>query len=260
MTKNKCIRKCLPSWALAIILVLSFLTPAQAIVQARVWDWLARLNRLIPAPELRLCQENVDSLPLTANLEEMRSLLNTLDLKLPEEPIELYATIRLLLRKDKELTLLSDNLEANQEGQKLLHNYKEELASNYATLDSNSNDSSLLIAVPDFEVVKNVNTDQYIEVLRPLPRFNQSWKKADAKLCLEAAQSDLEYLHDQEQQLKDKIKQLAANAKPFRQHVRTLSNQLDPATGLPKREKNNEFPNLILPPPPVDLPVLQKNR
>lgn len=260
MTRNKHIRKCLSSWALALILLLSFLTPAQAIVQARVWDWLARLNRLIPAPELRLCQENIDSLPLTANLEEMRSLLNTLDLKLPEEPVELYATIRLLLRKDKELTLLSSTLEANQKGQKLLHNYKEELARNYATLNSNSGGSSLLIANPDFELIKSTDTDQYIEVLRPLPKFNQSWKKEDAKLCLEAAQTDLNYLHDQEQQLKDKIKQLAANTKPFRQHVRTLSNQLDPATGMPKQEKNNEFPNLILPPPPVDLPVLPKDR
>ena len=77
MTKNKHIRKCLSSLALALVFLLSILTPAQAMVQARVWDWLARLNRLIPAPELRLYQENIDSLPLMANLEEMRSLLNT---------------------------------------------------------------------------------------------------------------------------------------------------------------------------------------
>lgn len=259
MTKSNCIRKCLSCVALFLILTFSLLTPAQAIVQARVWDWLARLNRLIPAPELRLCQENMDSLPLTANLEEMRSLLTKLDLGLPEEPVELYATIRLLLRKDKELTLLNNNLEANQNGQKLLHNYKEELARSYKTLDSNPNGSSLLIAAPSFEMVKSTDTDRYIEVLRPLPKLDESWKKEDAKLCLDAAQSDLDYLYSQEQQLKDEIKQLEANAKPFRQHVRTLSNQLDPATGLPKQEKSNEFPNLILPPPPVDLQILPKN-
>ena len=260
MTKTIHIRKCLSCVALYLILSFSLLTPAQAIVQARVWDWLARLNRLIPAPELRLCQENMDSLPLTADLEEMRSLLKKLDLGLPEEPIELYATIRLLLRKDKELTLLNSNLEANQKGQKLLHNYKEELARTYKTLESNPNGSSLLIAEPSFEIIKSTDADLYIEVLRPLPKLDKSWKKEDAKLCLDAAQSDLEYLYSQEQQLKNKIKQLAANTKPFRQHVRTLSNQLDPATGLLKQEKSNEFPNLILPPPPVDLQMLPKNR
>ena len=260
MIKTNHIRKCLSCLALFLVLFFSLLTPTQAIVQARVWDWLARLNRLIPAPELRLCQENMDSLPLTADLEEMRSLLKKLDLGLPEEPVELYATIRLLLRKDKELTLLKDNLEANQNGQKLLHKYKEELARNYKTLDSSPNGSSLLIVDPNFEMVKSTDADLYIEVLRPLPKLDKSWKKEDAKLCLDAAQSDLEYLYSQEQQLKDEIKQLAANAKPFRQHIRILSDQLDPATGLPKQEKSNEFPNLILPPPPVDLQVLPKNR
>ncbi len=260
MIKNSLIKKCWSKWVLALILGLSFLTPAQAIVQARVWDWLARLNRLIPAPELSLCRENIDNLPLKANLEEMRSCLKKLDLGLPQEPVELYATIRLLLRKDKELTFLAHNLETNQKGQKLLHSYKEELARNYKVLNSRPQRASLLIADPHFELIKNTDTDKYIEVLRPLPKLNTNLNKEEAQLCLEAAQSDLDYLSNQEQKLKEQIKELAANASPFRQHVRALSNKLDPASGLPKRNKSNEFPNLISPPPPVDLQVLPQER
>lgn len=260
MTRNKFQRQFLSIWALIFVLLLSLWTPAQAIVQARVWDWLARLNRLIPEPELRLCQENLDSLPLNANLEEMRQLLHKLDLGLPEEPIELYATIHLLLRKDKELTFLTNSLETNQKGQKLLHNYREDIARSSKTIGSSSNSSSLTIEEPNFDLVKATDTDLYIEVLRPLPKFNQNWKKEDAKLCLDAAQADLDYLQNQEKRLKDELKQLSANAKPFRQHVRNLSNTLSPSTGLPKQELDNEFPNLILPPPPVDLQVLPKTR
>lgn len=260
MIKSKWNINFLVHWALVSVLILNFLTPAQAIVQARVWDWLARLNRLIPAPELRLCQESLDSLPLMANLEDMRLLLKDLDLKLPEEPVELYATIRLLLRKDKKLTFLTDTLGTNQKGQKLLHNYKEELARTYKMLDSSHSESSLTITSPSFELIKSADTDRYVEVLRPLPKFKPGWKKEDVKLCLDAAQADLEYLQNQEQKLKSEIKQLAANTKPFRQHVRSLSNQLDPRTGLPKQEQTNFFPNLISPPPPIDLQPLTKNR
>ena len=259
MIKRRFQRQFLSVWALVFALILSLYSPSQAIVQARVWDWLARLNRLIPAAELKLCRENLDSLPLTANLEEMRQLLRQLDLGLPEEPVELYATIHLLLRKDKELTSLANNLETNQKAQKLLHSYRENITRNYKAMNS-SNGSSLTIADPNFDLVRATDTDLYIEVLRPLPKFDQSWKKQDAKLCLDAAQADLDYLQNQEQQLKNELKQLSANAKPFRQHVRTLSGQLSPTTGLPKQEQNNEFPNLILPPPPVDLQVLPKNR
>ncbi|MGM9998868.1 MAG: hypothetical protein ACI38Q_05700 [Candidatus Bruticola sp.] len=243
--------------ALIAALLLSLTTQAQSIVQARVWDWLARLNRLIPETELKLCQSELNSLPLEASLEEVTLLLSSLNLELPKEPVELYASIHMLLRKDRALTLLKNKLEQNEQAQQLLHKYKREIARHRNTLPQTYH-SSLKLSEPNYSAIKSADTEYYIYVLRPLPKLTNSWSKADASLCLQAAEDDLIYLRKTADQDKEKLSSLSNNAKPFRRHVRRLSSQLDPNTGKLKREQDSDFSNLTMPQPPVYLRPLTK--
>ncbi|MGM9991839.1 MAG: hypothetical protein ACI376_03180 [Candidatus Bruticola sp.] len=238
-------------------LLIGLTAPAQAIVQARVWDWLARLNRLIPEAELKICQSELDNLPLETDLEGVRSRLNSLNLGLPKEPVELYASIYMLIRKDRILTLMKSKLEQNQQAQRLLHQYKKEIARGLKVLP-NGQSSSLTLPEPDYTSIKSADTEQCVTVLRILPKISNNWTKADAHLCLQAANDDLAYLRESAAEENKQISILASNTKAFRCHVRRLSSQLDPNTGKLKQQQDSEFSNLTIPQPPVYLRPLSK--
>lgn len=73
-------------WALGLTLAWLATSPAQALIQPRAWDWLARLNRILPPEARQICQERASALPLNTKVEELPAQAASLGLDLPSLP------------------------------------------------------------------------------------------------------------------------------------------------------------------------------
>ena len=249
------------SGAIAVLLLLAiyiyFSTPAQAIIQAQAWDWLARLNRLIPAAERSQCDECAASLPLESDVQQLEEAVALLNLKLHPKPLCLYTAIRLLIRQDRYLETLDYRLETNKKGQDILRSYRRTLNRSLKGLNRSSSADPIALPAPHYDYTKIIDTETEIEVLRPLPKFKQGWHATESRTYLKAAASDLKFLENQAKELQEEREHFRKLTLPLRYYVRELGNSLDPSTGLPKPAGHIDSTiDLVLPPPPVDLKPL----
>ena len=80
--------------------------PAQAIIQPRLYDWQARLTRLLPVSikdkAVNLSEELFEE---SANFELLHNKVLQLNASIPHEPIELFIGIKLLIKNDAVLTI-----------------------------------------------------------------------------------------------------------------------------------------------------------
>lgn len=230
--------------------------PADALIQPRAWDWLARLNRLLPAEEKAKCDSLIQTMPFESTSEDVRAGVRNLKLRIPEEPAELYAAIRLLIRKDKELTRISGCLEQVKKGRSMLESYRGHLKKHRNTGRYRPLNERVQLPEPDYSSTNCIEDETSVSVLRRLPKEEKNWCRADYEECLKASSQDLEYLTKRQSGLEAEITAINSHTNPLRAFVRNFSDELDPYTGLKRSVKRNNGSGkfgIIMPPPPPDL-------
>lgn len=246
-------------WALGLTLAWLATSPAQALIQPRAWDWLARLNRILPPEARQICQERASALPLNTKVEELLAQAASLGLDLPQPTLQFYLGLRLLVRQDRALEARADRLERNRQGQSILRAYRSRLQRRLNHAAPSPTTSPWVLPQPHPEYIELKEGPQGIEVLRPLPE-GEIWNREHLRLCLEAAAQDLATLEEQERQLERQQEEQRAVTTPLRHWVRHMGRSLDPRTGLPLAnppQRGDNSLELLLPPPPVDLPQLK---
>lgn len=234
------------------------LHPVLAEIQAKAYDWQARLSRVIPERERGLCLEIADNWQ-EGSVEAMRSEIEAMDTRLPKTPLQLYTAIKILIRKDAAVTELKNNLRATQKGRELLEGY---LSSLKRTRRIKGAQGKHIAEISERRRTIPINEEspEGTDVLRFLPAPEKTWTESEVRAVSKAARSDLEFLKAQEERLKAEAEAAEKECSPWHRFVDQTGRSLNPMTCLPKETVDTAgkpLHELIYPAPPFDLKPLQ---
>lgn len=245
---------------LLLALFLAQAGPASALIQPRLLDWQARLSRLLPERVRVRAARASDALPLTAMPEDLRQVLSGLSPGIPPEPVELFAGIRLLLRRDETLVRFDERVDLYDESLRLLREYRQDV--NEALRLAPGGPAGPPLPPAQEGLPKPETRPEGVHALRLLPHPRPTTPRARLRLFLEAAGQDVAAL----QQRRDEADQARAvfrdSTMAWRWHLRRLADSLDPQTGAPAPPVESVTTcadppvEQIPPPPPLDLPEL----
>ena len=249
---------------IAIVMLGLLLAPVQAIVQPRLYDWQARLTRLIPASireqAIKLSEELFEE---SADTELLHARVMQLNAAIPYEPIELFIGIKLLIKND---ALLNNEKAKEAEYDKaiaLLKQYKHNLKRLLYTAPYGPDTSSEELKSPQVFQGKSHEDERGIFVLRLLPAPSSRHSKATLHSFIAAASDDEEAMKKYKQDFNAQLLAFKDNNKNLRRYINDLSERLSPITGLPLPESPKNFDNneieQIPPPPPFDLQPIKEN-
>lgn len=244
--------------ALCILALCALTQPVRSEIQAKAYDWQARLSRVIPKRELGMCLQTAEACR-SGSVEEMCAEIEAMDTRLPREPLRLYTAIKILIRRDAEITVLKNELQAVRKGRELLGGYLSSLKRT-RRLKGMKDNHALQLSERLRTAPLNEITPEGTDVLRFLPAPQKTWSDADARKFYKAADSDLKLLEAREEILKSELKDSEESCSPWRRFVDKTGRSLNPETCLPKRVDNpadKPLQELVYPAPPFDLKPLQ---
>lgn len=244
---------------------------AQAIIQPRLADWQARLNRLLP-PRVRLKANDVaNTLPLSGRVEELQAELANIHTTIPTPTIEMYAGIKFLLRKDAQCDRNNADIAVYDKGLKLLEDYERRCRRylNQAPLRVDAPGARVPLADPVLADPVNEQPEPQVNedgtyVIRLLPKISPTTPRETLKLYMAAARTDRHFLEGERAQLVAQAAEFAATTGQLRRRLKALSSLLNPITGLPQptpRQQNADGASSIEqipPPPPFDLQTIKE--
>ncbi|MCR5663234.1 MAG: hypothetical protein K6G50_14080 [bacterium] len=238
--------------------------PAQAIVQPRLYDWQARLTRLLPVSikdkAVNLSEELFEE---SANIELLHNKVLQLNAPIPHEPIELFIGIKLLIKNDAVLNNEKAKEAEYDKALDLLKKYKHNLKRHLYSAPYGPDTSSAELKAPQRFQGHSQEDERGIFVLRLLPAPSPSHSKATLHSFIAACSEDEEAMKKYKQDFNAQLVVFKENNRNLRRYINDLSEQLSPVTGLPlpKSPKNldNDKIEQIPPPPPIDLqPIKEK--
>lgn len=196
--------------------------PTYGLLHPQAIEWLARLNRLLPATCRTQCEEYANSLPLDAGIEEVKNgPMKIKASEFPEETLELYIGLKLLQRKEALYKVNEQNLLINKRAQEILQKYRNDLKKRLRRA-TNKKEPKPQVLPERHQVTTNEN-DLGVDVLRFLPNLQPSWGERTIKFYLKAAEEDLQLLKEREESLKNEYKSLREHTSPLKQYLYSLS-------------------------------------
>lgn len=244
--------------ALCLLVLCALTQPVRSEIQAKAYDWQARLSRVIPERERGMCLQTAEACR-DGSVEAMCAEIDALDTRLPREPLKLYTAIKILIRRDAELTELKNELQAVRKGRELLGSYLDSLKRT-RRLKGMKDNPDLRPAERLRTVPLNEITPEGTDVLRFLPAPQKNWSDADTRKLYKAADSDLKLLEAREEILKSELETSEESCSPWSRFVDETGRALNPETCLPKKVDNpadKPLQELVYPAPPFDLKPLQ---
>lgn len=243
-----------------LLIALSLAAPAGAMVHPRLLDWQARLSRMLPRPVRTQVATVADGLPVTATPEDLRQALDPIAPTLPRDPLELFAGIRILQRREEVLGRFEERLALLERSLESLDLYRREV--NQALRLAPQGPAGPDLEAPREGLPAPELRPDAIHVLRWLPSPGPGVPRERLRLLREAALEDtrrIRALEARTLQARDAFLEGTLN---WRRHLRLLAGHLDPATGLafPSSAAPQHPPQIeiIPPPPPLDLPEFRE--
>ncbi len=248
---------------IAIFLLELLLLPAQAIVQPRLYDWQARLTRLIPASirekALMLTEELFEE---SADINLLHNKVIQLNVTIPNEPIELFIGIKLLIKNDAFLNIETAKEAEYDKALVLLNKYKHNLKRHLYSAPYGPDTSQAELKSPGKFPGQPYENEQGLTVIRLLPAPAATHSKATLHSFIAAATEDEEAMKKYKQDFNAKLVAFKENNRELRRYINDLSEKLSPITGLPLPESTKNFDNTeieqIPPPPPFDLQPIKE--
>ncbi len=237
--------------------------PAQAIIQPRLYDWQARLTRLIPVSvrdkAIILSEELFEE---SATLELLHDKVIQLNAAIPHEPIELFIGIKLLIKNDAVLNNEKAKEAEYDKALNLLKKYKHNLKRHLYAAPYGPDTSSSELKAPQRFQGYSLEDERGIFVLRLLPAPSPKHSKATLHSLIAACSEDEEAMKKYKQDFDAQLADFKENNRNLRRYINDLSEQLSPVTGLPLPKSPNDNDNneieQIPPPPPIDLQPIKE--
>ncbi len=254
-------RRALP---VTLLLLVVLGAPALAVIHPRLLDWQARLGRMLPQEARTRASEVSDGLPATATPQDLRQALEGVAPSLPRPPLELFAGIRLLHRREEILQRFDQRLDLYDRAQGLLHRYCRD--AHEALRLAPPGPAGPPAPAPREGLIQPQASEEGIRVLRDLPTLQPEMARARVRLLLLAAEQDLQEVGRRRAEACQARQAFLESTLVWRRHLRQLADGLDPFTGLPyppREELPGYIPPLIEqipPPPPLDLPEFREDQ
>lgn len=234
--------------------------PASALIQPRLLDWQARLSRLLPERARTRALAVAERVPVTAMPADLQAALSGVAPGVAPEPVELYAGIRVLQRRDEVLARYEARVGLLEESLRILQDYERSLHDAIRVAPDGPPGPPLPPAaegLPEPQL-----RPEGVYVFRLLPYPTPATSRARLRQLLAASEEDQARVDAQGDRAREGREEFAETTLAWRWHLLSLSNRLDPVTGEPGLPVMSlpacAEPTVeqIPPPPPMDLPPL----
>lgn len=246
--------------ALACMLLAVLSAPASALIQPRLLDWQARLSRLLPEHARTRALAVAEAVPVTAMPPDLNAALQGVAPGVAPEPVELYAGIRFLQRRDEVLARYAARVALWEESLRILDDYERSL--NDAIRLAPDGPPGPPLPAPSQGLPEPQVRPDGVHVLRLLPYPTPTTTRARLRKLVEAAEQDQAVVAAEGERVRQGRQGFEETTLAWRWYLKGLGDRLDPVTGEPGLPVLSlpacaqPTVETIPPPPPMDLTPL----